>query len=165
MLIHDLIIFIILSLINTFISIKLPISLFHADSWLYRERSWERKGQIYQDYVWVKKWKNQLPELSDFLTFLFSKKKMAQLDQDYLYLFVLETCRAELTHWCIIWSMLAYSLWRGTHSSILVLFIAVALNLPYVVIQRYNRPRVLDILANRKIHINENMKNNVEVFH
>lgn len=165
MLFHDLIIYIILSLVNTLISIKLPISLFHSGSWLYRERSWERKGQIYQDYFRVKKWKNQLPELSDFLTFLFSKKKMVKLDPDYLYIFVLETCRAELAHWCIIWSMLAFTLWRGTNSSVLVFFIAVALNLPYVIIQRYNRPRVLDMLANRKIHIHENMKKDIEVFH
>lgn len=163
--IHNLIVFFIISVINTIISIKLPITLFHSDSWLFRERSWERKGQFYQDYFWVKKWKNQLPELSDFLTFLFSKKKIAQFGPDYLYLFVLETCRAELTHWCIILSMLAYAIGNGTSSAVLVFFISVALNLPYVIIQRYNRPRVLDILANRKIRFKGIVKDDVEAFH
>lgn len=164
-LINNLFVFLIISIINTIISIKLPISLFHYDSWLFRERSWEKKGRIYQGCLSVKKWKNRLPELSDFFAFLFPKKKIMQYSPDYLYRFTSETCRAEFAHWCIIISSFIFAVWNSTSDSILIVFIAVALNLPYIVIQRYNRPRILSILASKKINIKGIIKNDLEIFH
>ncbi|MDD9150632.1 MULTISPECIES: glycosyl-4,4'-diaponeurosporenoate acyltransferase [unclassified Sporolactobacillus] len=147
---NNLFVFLIISVINTVISIALPISLFHYDSWLFRERNWEKNGAVYQGCLGVKKWKNLLPELSDFLAFLFPKKKIRQYSPDYLYRFVLETCRAELAHWCIIISSFIFIIWNGTGMSVLMISLAVVLNLPYIIIQRYNRPRILNILANKK---------------
>ncbi len=164
-LINNLFVFLIISIINTMISIKLPISIFHYDSWLFRVRSWEKNGQIYQWYFGVKKWKNQLPELSNFLSFLFSKKQMMQYSPDYLVRFALETCRAELVHWCIIFSSLIFSVWSSIGMSILMIFIAAVLNLPYIVIQRYNRPRILNLLANKKTNIERKVINDLETLH
>jgi hypothetical protein len=88
-----------------------------------------------------------------------------QYSPGYLSKFVSETCRAELAHWCIIISMLIFALWSSTGTSILVFFIAAALNLPYIVIQRYNRPRILSILANKKINIKGIIKDDLEMYH
>ncbi|GGL60539.1 glycosyl-4,4'-diaponeurosporenoate acyltransferase CrtO family protein [Sporolactobacillus putidus] len=154
--IYNSFVFLIVSIINTIISIKLPVSIFHYDSWLFRERSWEKKGAVYQYYLRVKKWKNLLPELSDFLAFLFSKKQIKRYNPDYLYRFALETCRAELAHWCIIISSFLFAKWGDDiGSSILISFIAVVFNLPYIIIQRYNRPRILSVLANKKTSLKE----------
>ncbi|MFX3617299.1 MAG: glycosyl-4,4'-diaponeurosporenoate acyltransferase [Sporolactobacillus sp.] len=162
---HLLFVFIFISLINTIISIKLPLSIFHCNSWPFRERSWEKGGHIYQYWFKVKRWKNVLPELSDYLSFLFSKKQMKQSSPDYLCRFALETCRAELAHWCIILSSLLYMQWKHTGVSVLIFFIAVACNLPYIIIQRYNRPRILSILANKKTDLRENGMNDLKVLH
>lgn len=147
------------------ISIKLPISLFHYDSWLFRVKRWEKNGQIYQWYFGVKKWKNQLPELSDFLSFLFSKKQMMQYSPDYLVRFALETCRAELVHWCIIFSSLIFSIWNSIGMSLLMVLIAVVFNLPYIIIQRYNRPRILNLLANKRATLKRTTDNDLETLH
>ncbi|TGA98373.1 glycosyl-4,4'-diaponeurosporenoate acyltransferase [Sporolactobacillus shoreae] len=165
LLFNNLIVFLILSIINTLISIKLPISLFHYDSWFFRVTHWEKNGQIYQWYFGVKKWKNQLPELSDFLSFLFSKKQMMQYSPDYLVRFALETCRAELVHWCIIFSSLIFSVWNSMGMSLLMIFIAVVFNLPYIIIQRYNRPRILNLLANKRATIKGTINNDLKRLH
>ncbi|WP_353948375.1 glycosyl-4,4'-diaponeurosporenoate acyltransferase [Sporolactobacillus sp. Y61] len=162
---NNLFIFLTISLVNTFISIKLPLSIFHFDSWLFKVRNWERNGRIYQDCLSVKKWKNRLPELSDFLSFLFSKKQMEHHNTDYLYRFALETCRAELAHWCIILSSLIFTQWNPTGMSLLMIFLAVLLNLPYIIIQRYNRPRILAILSSRRTDMNDRMVHDWEVIH
>ncbi|MCQ2010929.1 MAG: glycosyl-4,4'-diaponeurosporenoate acyltransferase [Sporolactobacillus sp.] len=164
-LVNNFIIFMIISLINTIISIKLPITIFQLDSWLFRERRWEKGGHFYQDWFNVKRWKSLLPELSDFLSFLFSKKQMKRSSPDYLYRFALETCRAELVHWCIMISSLLFTQWNHTGVSMLMIFIAVVCNLPYIMIQRYNRPRILSILANKKTNLNGNRINDLEVLH
>ncbi|MCO7124362.1 glycosyl-4,4'-diaponeurosporenoate acyltransferase [Sporolactobacillus shoreicorticis] len=164
-LLNSLFTFIIISVVNTLISIKLPNSIFHLDSWLFRTRGWEREGYFYQYWFGVKKWKSLLPELSDFFSFLFSKKQMGQPSADYLYRFALETCRAELVHWCIIVSSILFMQWNHTGVSLLTVVIAVACNLPYIMIQRYNRPRILNILANKRANIRENRIKDLEVVH
>lgn len=164
-LINNLFVLLIISIINTIISIKLPLSIFHYESWIFRVRNWERKGQIYQYYFFVKKWKNILPELSDFLPFLFSKKQMMQYSPDYLHRFVLEACRAELVHWCIIISSFIFLKWESTSMPILMILIATVLNLPYIIIQRYNRPRILNILANKRTNIEETITNDLKIYH
>lgn len=163
-LINNLFVFMIISLIHTSISIKLPITIFHFNSWLFRVRNWEKDGYFYQRWFSVKRWKNSLPELSDFLSFLFSKKQMKQYSTDYLYRFALETCRAELVHWCIIISSLLFTQWNHTGISLFIFVFAVLCNLPYIIIQRYNRPRILSIIANKKMDIRDN-RLNLEVLH
>ncbi|MCI1858621.1 MAG: glycosyl-4,4'-diaponeurosporenoate acyltransferase [Sporolactobacillus sp.] len=161
----NLFIFFIISVINTAISIRLPLSLFRYDSWLFRVKHWEKGGKFYQHYLYVKKWKNLLPELSDFLSFLFSKKQMMQYDPVYLSRFIVETCRAELVHWCIIVSSFIFTYWNTIGMSIVMICIAVALNLPYIIIQRYNRPRILSILAYKKANLKGTMINDLEILH
>lgn len=164
-LINNFFIFLIISIINTMISIKLPLSIFHCESWLFKARDWEKGGYIYQYYFGVKKWKNLLPELSDFFSFLFPKKQIKRYGADYLYRFSLETCRAELAHWCIIISSFAFMQWSSTRVSMLMVFIAVICNLPYIMIQRYNRPRILSILANKKTNIKGTLVNDLGILH
>lgn len=165
LLIHHLVVFLIISIVNTIISIKLPISFFHYDNWFFRGWGWEKNGQIYQDYIGVKKWKNRLPELSDFLSFLFTKRQMKQSGSEYLYRFVLETCRAELVHWSIIICSFIYAQRHYANVSIVIIVIAVALNLPYIIIQRYNRPRILRLLVNKKTTIKQVTINDLTTIH
>lgn len=161
--IDNILIFIFLSLINTFVSIKLPESFFNYKNLLFKEKAWEKKGYIYQHLFRVRRWKNILPELSDFLKSIFPKKQIMKFRLDYLYRFVLETCRAELAHWCIITSSLIFTLWNDLVMSVILIFIALALNLPFIIIQRYNRPRIINIIVRmesmqKKTDIKEHLK-------
>lgn len=148
----NLIIFLIFSLVVSFVAEKLPAGLYSYHNWLYKVRKWEKNGAFYEKIFIVKKWKCRLPEISDFVKSRFAKKHLKNNSRDYLYRFVTESCKAEFTHWIIILSSLLFFFWNDAVSALLVVFIAVLLNLPYIIIQRYNRPRLLRLLKKSGIH-------------
>ncbi|AEV29614.1 hypothetical protein SpiGrapes_1819 [Sphaerochaeta pleomorpha str. Grapes] len=110
---------------------------------------WEQNGQIYQQYLHIKSWKSRVPEIGD----QFCKAHLQESSQEYLSLFVLETVRAELCHEIALFlaiplilnADLAYANWA-------ILYCLLA-NIPFIMIQRYNRPRLEKIIA-RKVREN-----------
>ena len=140
--------FILLSIANTFLSLKFPKSILDYQNWIYKDKKWEDGGEVYQRVLKVRNWKNQLPELSDFLKPIFSRKHIASFDEKHIQKYLLESCRAELTHWGIILSSLLFGIWSSFLQTFFMIFLALGLNLPYVIIQRYNRPRIIRFLEN-----------------
>ena len=148
----NLITFIILTVCVTLTSMLFPHKLLNPNNILFREKSWEAGGEIYQRLFKVRSWKAVLPELSDFFKKLYPKKKIKTFDAEYLQSYITESCRAELTHFCIISITLLFPLWAGFSASLFIIYISVLLNLPFIVIQRYNRPRIQRLLIRSKQH-------------
>jgi len=148
----NLIMFIIISVCVTLTSMLFPHRLLNPKNKFFRAKTWEAGGEIYQRLFKVRYWKAALPELSDFFKKLFSKKKMKTFDSEYLQSYIIESCRAELTHFCIIGISLLFPLWAGLSVSLIIIYISLALNLPFIVIQRYNRPRIQHLLTRGKPH-------------
>jgi glycosyl-4,4'-diaponeurosporenoate acyltransferase len=142
-----LLVFVIISLIWTLIPQKLPLSTYNYRRWLYRERPWERGGEIYQKFFRVRRWKAKLPDIGDFFKWRFSKKHLKKPSQSYIETFLTESCKAEFAHWMIILSSPVFLLLGGPKSFAQFFLISVALNLPYIIIQRYNRPRLIKLLV------------------
>lgn len=140
-------IFILFSIINTVLSLKIPAVFLGFKKWLFKERAWEEGGIVYQRVFKVKNWKNKSPELSDIIKTIFTRKRIEIYDKDYLHKYLIESCRAELTHWGIIFSSFLFVLWSSVPRTSVMIIIALVLNLPYVIIQRYNRPRIINLLA------------------
>lgn len=120
---------------------KVPYSKLDRRRWLYRARKWEKGGAIYRALL-VHKWKNFLPDGAKYFKGDFTKKHLLSYDSSYLETFVKESCRAELVHWLgmlpfVVFFLLVPPLIAG----ILVVY-AVIVNLPCIVAQRYNRPRL-----------------------
>lgn len=147
-------IFAIMSLTITFISLILPSTLYYYDRWLYRLRKWERNGRVYQDWLKIRSWKDKVPELSDFLPFIYPKKEMPAFDESTFALYLRESCKAEFAHWCIILSTGLFFLWSSVTITTAMFLIASVLNLPFIIIQRYNRPRII-LLMKRKLKLME----------
>lgn len=142
----NLLIFILISLAMTFICEKLPKKLYYYKRWMFKERHWEKGGKIYDTVFKVKKWKAKLPEISDFMRWRFKKKHLAETNSNYLSVFITESCKAEFTHWLIIISTVIFYIWNGFFSGFLMFLLATILNFPYIIIQRYNRPRLLRLI-------------------
>lgn len=142
----NVLIFIAVSLIISLIAERLPARFYDYKKRLYRERKWEEGGRIYERFFFVKKWKSKLPELSDYIKTIFSKKHLQSLKGDYLSVFLEESCKAEFTHWVIILSSLLFYFSTDLFTASRILFLAAALNMPYIIIQRYNRPRIIRLL-------------------
>ena len=148
----NLIMFIVISVCVTLTSMLFPQKLLNPNNRLFCEKPWEAGGEIYQRLFKVRRWKAVLPELSDFFRKLFPKKKIKTFDSDYLRSYIIESCRAELTHFCIIGITFLFPIWAGFSVSLLIIYISILLNLPFIVIQRYNRPRIQRLQARGKHH-------------
>lgn len=135
------------ALAGTCVGCVLPISPKMIDNWFFRERAWERGGAFYERLFHVKAWKTILPELADFVKSAFGKRHIAAHSPEYLLRFLVESCKAELTHWVIVFSSLSFALWNPISETEAAAMVTFLLNLPYIVIQRYNRPRIRRLLV------------------
>ncbi|MDR1540709.1 MAG: hypothetical protein LBU32_22445 [Clostridiales bacterium] len=149
-LISNLILFLFFSISNTIASLALPLKWLNPRNRIFRSRAWEKGGAIYQKLFRVKKWKNSLPELGDFFKSIFYKKKIQRFDNEYLEIYVIESCRAELTHESIIAASFLFAIWAEASVFLTVIYISLLLNIPFIMIQRYNRPRILRMIKQTK---------------
>ncbi len=109
---------------------------------LFQPWRWEREGRIYEDLFHIRGWKDYVPSISHF-----NKKTLdGNLSAEYLSRYVLESIRAELCHdLSIIFGLLLCLAAEGATDRRILLYLAL-LNLPCIMIQRYNRPRFERIL-------------------
>ncbi len=109
--------------------------------WWFREHSWEKK---FYKVLNVKKWKSKVPTY-DANAFAPSKHSWDEIVQ--------ATCQSELVHETImVFSLLPIlcTRWVGSFPAFLTTsVIAMLIDSVFVILQRYNRPRILKIL-NRK---------------
>ncbi|MDR1914144.1 MAG: hypothetical protein LBQ68_06665 [Clostridiales bacterium] len=150
-LIDNLVTFFMFSVIHTMLSFIYPPKWLNPRNRYFRDRRWEQKGNFYQRIFRVKFWKDSLPELSDYIKKIFRKKHILTLEPEYLQLYITETCRAELTHLCIIATAFLFHLWADFSVSMTVIYLSIILNTPFIIIQRYNRPRILKLLDRKHI--------------
>ena len=125
----------------------LPKNWFFHNRFPYKEYLCERGGRIYE-MLRIKAWQNRVPDMSKILPSLVPPKQFSRGDTHRLPGMIQETCVAELVHGLLCLSGLAcLKLWPGMGGAIITL-LNLVVNLAYVAIQRYNRPRLLRLLRN-----------------
>lgn len=125
---------------------RIPIHRLDHRLWLFRTRDWEQGGSAYQTVLRIRKWKSLLPSGGPTLGADFSLAHVESHDRAYLQRWVTESCRAEITHWLVIVPVALFVLWNPPVGVAANVVYAVAANVPCILAQRYNRPRVLAIL-------------------
>jgi len=121
---------------------KIKPDSFDPESWLYRERRWERNGKTYKTFLAVKRWKRLLPDGAVVFRSGFRKKHLKKRDALYVQRFILETCRAELAHWVIFVFSFVFFIWNDWWIGMIMIAYALIVNIPCVIAQRYNRARL-----------------------
>jgi glycosyl-4,4'-diaponeurosporenoate acyltransferase len=119
------------------------------DGWLLRPRAFEAGGRWYRRRLRIDRWKDRLPEAGDLFRGGTSKRQLPSYDVAGLQLFARETRRAELAHWWAMWCGPIFVLWNPPLAAGLLIGYGVVVNLPFVLIQRYNRARVEALVARR----------------
>lgn len=117
----------------------------HFDSngfWL-KTRKWEDYGSFYKRIFKVHKWKHLLPDGAKTHDKGFQKKQLSSYDLEYLQKFIAETGRAEIFHWLQIAPFWVFGLWSPSFVVWIMLGYALSVNLPCIIAQRYNRPRLI----------------------
>ena len=146
MLKFKLLIFVLVSVIWTAVPQRLSSRIYNYRLWLYRQRKWEQGGRFYEKYFHVKAWKSHLPDIGDIFKWRFSKRHLQTSACDYIQKFLAESCKAEFAHWMIIVSSFVFVLLGSLSAFFEIFSLSAILNLPYIIIQRYNRPRLIRLL-------------------
>ena len=113
---------------------RLPADRLQTDGWLLRVRLFEPR--LYEQ-LRVRRWKDRVPEAGALFVGGISKRHLP----DSIETFVVETRRAELAHWWALTAGPVSALWNPLLGVALMVAYGVAANAPFIVIQRYNRPR------------------------
>ncbi len=117
------------------------------DRWLFRERGWEQGGRFYRRRLRVGRWKHWLPEAGAVFRGGFDKRALGSSSASYLERYERETRRAELGHWLAMAPLPLFVLWNPPVLWPAMALYAVAVNVPCIVSQRYNRVRIARVLA------------------
>ena len=148
-----------LGIASHFIGEAIPRERFDAERFPYRTRGWEQNGRIYEK-IKIQVWKDRVPDMSRILKDMVPKRVGVCPKAADVWVLVGETCRAEIVHWglciaspviCLFW---LEAVWVGA-----LLSAAVILgNLPFILIQRYNRPTLISLA--RRLEVREERKRN-----
>lgn len=153
---HCLIYLVITGIAVFFIGRILPHKWIRENTFPFKAYDFENNGRIY-DKLKISKWKDKMPDASKFMTKIFprimKKKKVEFGTIDEMKFLLKETCIAELAHIiAAITGLACFDLWGGFGG--LFVFVANMLfNMIFIVIQRYNRPRLrkmIEMLVKRE---------------
>ena len=125
---------------------RMPAKWFDSDSQLFRARSWESGGSIYQSFFRIRSWKGLLPDAAPWFGG-FAKGKLKEKNPQYIKDFIVETCRGEAAHYAQIigiWGMLVWNPWPV--AGIVMIVYAILSNFPCMILQRYTRARLQRLL-------------------
>ncbi len=117
------------------------------DGLLLRGRAFEEGGRWYRRRLHIHRWKDRLPEAGALFEGGVSKRELPARDVEGLRTFVRETRRAELAHWWALSCSPLFLLWNPPLPAVLLVAYGVLVNVPFIVIQRYNRSRTMPLLA------------------
>ena len=121
----------------------LPKHWFNAGRFPFRCFNWEQNGKVY-DRLRVRYWQDKVPDMSRVCPKLIPPKRLGRDCEQQLPLLIKETCVAELVHFLHSLSGLAcLDIWPGIGGVVVFIANIMLCNLPFIIIQRYNRPRLL----------------------
>ena len=107
--------------------------------------AWEGHGRIYERWVKIKSWKSRLPDAAPWFSGGFAKKSFAGSDPHYRERFARETRRGELCHWTAIAFTPVFFLWNPWWGDLIMAVYAMTANFPCILVQRYNRFRLVRV--------------------
>lgn len=109
----------------------------------YRCLSFEKEGRFY-DRFRIREWQDKVPDMSKISRRLMPPKALTRDLKERLPRMIQETCVAELTHGLLcLTGFYCFHYFPGVGGVVVWLIYVLVFNLPYMLIQRYNRPRLL----------------------
>lgn len=135
----------------------LPRKNFDYNAFPYRSFKWEKNGAVYNKIA-IQKWKDHVPDMSKYVKTMFAKEIVSVRDPKYTHRLILETCVAELVHYVLILLSPIFTQYMdGLYGNIAMVLYALG-NLPFVLIQRYNRPRLV-LLMEKQLAAQKRLQN------
>jgi len=141
------VLWIVINLSVSWICLYLPDKLFNSRLFFFRLHPFEDDGQLYEKVFKVKRWKKLLPDGGGLWKKRgYKKRHLEDFSEENLERFLVESCRGELTHWLSILLFWVFGFFLPVSATWGMLIYALVANLPCIITQRYNRPRVIKLL-------------------
>ncbi len=134
-------------ILSNLFAMLIPRHKLQAEHFPFRLYGFERGGAIY-DAVRIKKWKTRVPDMSKILKSLAPKKIDSRINAERVLLLLREGCVAEAVHWALMIASLP-CIWLWRYGFLMSILFSIG-NLPFIMIQRYNRPRQLSLYGRLK---------------
>ena len=150
--IFNVIVYALIQYLRVFIDPYLPESWFSPKQKYYKCYAWEDNGKFYDRVFKVSKWKDYLPTVNSSTN--FNKKKITGRGVDYFEQFLQEINMAESHHIRSILTTLVFALWNPSGMFIFFFMLSAAAQLPFIIIQRYNRPRMQKVVYDLRVREN-----------
>lgn len=144
-LLYTLLLAIFLAVTSHFIGQALPRESFFADKFPYHPFAFEKNGSIYRR-LGVQKWMDRVPDMSRVMGDMVPKKLHRNMTAEDVRVLIRETCVAEHVHFMLCVVFLFVSRFWEDRTWIFFWLIYAAGNLPFIIIQRYNRPMLVRLL-------------------
>ena len=146
-----------LGIVSHFIGEALPDRWLRHDLFPCRLYAWEKNGKIYNK-LHIRSWKDHMPDMSRIMKDMVPKKVGTAPTSEHLWVLVRETCRAELTHigLCVLSPVIFFFWWNWV--GVLLSAITIFCNIPFILIQRYNRPAFVSLA--KRLEAREEKKRN-----
>lgn len=131
-----------LGIASHYIGEAVPRKWFNPTKFPYRDWAWEKKGRIYE-LIKIQNWKDKMPDMSRIMKDMIPKRVSLHPTSAEINALVLETCVAEATHAILmLLAPVIYLFWFSGMGIFLSAVFALG-NLPFILIQRYNRPTLI----------------------
>ena len=127
-------------------SLQIKDSYLGKNNFMFKVYKFEASGLVYEKLFLVNKWKDKLPDGTKILKKGFSKNRVNKMSLDYFKKFLIEVNRAELSHWLQILPAPLFFLFNLEIVAYFMIIYAVLFNLPFIIAQRYNRPKIIRII-------------------
>ncbi|WP_226658068.1 glycosyl-4,4'-diaponeurosporenoate acyltransferase [Pseudalkalibacillus hwajinpoensis] len=144
----------------SYICLRLPDSFYQSKKSGVNDRN--RELHVYES-LRIRKWKTILPDGGDVFKGGFRKKELKTLSSSYIQKFIVETRRAEVTHWLLIPPSILFFVWNPISIGFIMIGYALVVNLPFILIQRYNRLRLKPLLT-KQLKKEERRGNSIGTF-
>ena len=140
----------IVPLLLAYLCLQIPDRYFEPTRFLWRTHAFERGGHIYERVFHIRSWKHLLPDGGGvWKKRSYQKKSLTDFSEQNLKRFLIETSRGELVHWLGISPFWVFGLFAPPVVIWIMLCYALIVNLPCIIAQRYNRPRVYALYQKR----------------
>ncbi len=123
-----------------------PKRWFRHDQFPFHVANPQKESDLY-NALGVKTWKDKLPDMSVILPGVLPSKRLpATITPEHIMMMVEETCIAEWVHLLLLLlGSVCFIIWKNVVCRIISIVYGVG-NLLYIIIQRYNRPKLLRLL-------------------
>lgn len=149
-LVRDLLIWFTAHMLCVYLCHKAPDTWYRRARWPFLPFLWEEQGRVYNRLLKVGRWKDLIPDGGRINSYGFQKGRVQSLKREYLQRFILETKRSEMIHLTGILSLGLFFLVHPFLEALLISLVFLLLDVPCIIIQRYNRPRLHQLLIRQE---------------